>query len=129
MKPCPICRWSGPAEPVENETLGDLTVEWHSGAAACVILASGGYPGSYPKGKVIHIPEDLPANVTVYHAGDKPEGECLVTSGGRVLGVTAVGETLQNALRDAYDAAERIDFEGKYLRHDIGQRALAAMEG
>ena len=114
---------------VENETLGDLTVEWHSGAAACVILASGGYPGSYPKGKVIHIPEDLPANVTVYHAGDKPEGECLVTSGGRVLGVTAVGETLQNALRDAYDAAERIDFEGKYLRHDIGQRALAAMEG
>ena len=114
---------------VENETLSDLQVEWSGGAAACVILASGGYPGSYPKGKVIHIPEDLPANVTVYHAGDKPEGECLVTSGGRVLGVTAVGETLQNALRDAYDAAERIDFEGKYLRHDIGQRALAAMEG
>ncbi len=114
---------------VENETLGDLQVEWSDGAAACVILASGGYPGSYPKGKEITVPADLPANVTVYHAGDKLDGDKLVTSGGRVLGVTAVGDTLEAALKDAYAAAERIEFDGKYMRHDIGKRALAAMEG
>ena len=113
---------------VENETLGDLTVEWHGGAAACVILASGGYPGSCEKGKEITIPQDLP--VTVYHAGDKlAEDGKLVTSGGRVLGVTAVGGTLHDALKEAYAAAERIGFEGKYMRHDIGQRALRALEG
>ena len=105
---------------VENETLGDLP--------ACVILASGGYPGSCEKGKEITIPQDLP--VTVYHAGDKlAEDGKLVTSGGRVLGVTAVGGTLHDALKEAYAAAERIGFEGKYMRHDIGQRALRALEG
>ena len=114
---------------VENETLGDLTVEWHGGAAACVILASGGYPGSYKKGKELSIPEDLPENVTVYHAGDQLSGGKLVTSGGRVLGVTAAGDTLEAALKDAYAAADRIGFEGKYLRRDIGQRALRALEG
>jgi len=111
---------------VENETLGALEVEWHDGSAACVILASGGYPGSYEKGKVLSIPENLPENVTVYHAGDKLEGGTLVTSGGRVLGVTAVGATLPAALSDAYAAAEKIDFAGKYMRRDIGQRALKA---
>ena len=115
---------------VENETLGDLTVEWHDGAAACVILASGGYPGGYEKGREISIPGDLPANVTVYHAGDtRTEDGKLVTSGGRVLGVTAAGETLEAALKDAYAAAGRIDFKGVYMRHDIGQRALRALEG
>ncbi len=115
---------------VENETLGDLTVEWHDGAAACVILASGGYPGGYEKGREISIPGDLPANVTVYHAGDmRTEDGKLVTSGGRVLGVTAAGETLEAALKDAYAAAGRIDFKGMYMRHDIGQRALRALEG
>ena len=115
---------------VENETLGDLTVEWHDGAAACVNLASGGYPGGYEKGREISIPGDLPANVTVYHAGDmRTEDGKLVTSGGRVLGVTAAGETLEAALKDAYAAAGRIDFKGMYMRHDIGQRALRALEG
>ena len=114
---------------VENETLGDLAVEWRGGFAACVILASGGYPGGYEKGKAIVISEDLPENVTVYHAGDKLENGKLVTSGGRVLGVTAAGETLQAALDSAYASAERIRFDGKYLRHDIGQRALRALEG
>ena len=115
---------------VEEETLGELTVEWSEGAAACVILASGGYPGSYPKGKEITVPQDLPANVTVYHAGDRlTEDGRLVTGGGRVLGVTATGDTLAQALKDAYAAAERVEFEGKYLRHDIGRRALSAMEG
>ena len=114
---------------VENETLADLDVEWHDGAAACVILASGGYPSSYEKGKVMTLPETTPANVTIIHAGDKLVDGKLVTSGGRVLGVTATAPTLAEALKDAYAATETITFEGKYMRHDIGQRALAAMEG
>ena len=114
---------------VENETLGQLQVEWHDGAAACVILASGGYPGSYAKGKVMTLPETTPANVTIYHAGDKLQDGVLVTSGGRVLGVTATAPTLAEALKDAYAATELVEFEGKYKRNDIGQRALAIMEG
>ena len=114
---------------VENGTLGELEVEWSDGAAACVILASGGYPSHYEKGKVMTFPKSLPANVTLYHAGDKLDGGGrLVTSGGRVLGVTATAPTLKEALADAYAASETVDFEGKYLRHDIGRRALAAME-
>ena len=112
---------------VENETLGELNVEWRDGAAACVILASGGYPSHYEKGKAISLPDTLPENVTVYHAGDALTAEgTLVTSGGRVLGVTAAAGTLEEALRDAYAAADTIDFAGKYLRRDIGRRALAA---
>jgi len=113
---------------VEKETLADLTVEWYDGAAACVILASGGYPGSYEKGKVMTLPEVTPANVTIIHAGSKISGDKLITNGGRVLGITATAPTLKEALSDAYAAAETIDFEGKYMRHDIGQRALSAME-
>ena len=114
---------------VENETLADLEVEWSDGAAACVILASGGYPSHYEKGKVMSFPASTPANVTIYHAGDKLDSDGrLVTSGGRVLGVTAAAPTLKEALADAYAAAETVDFEGKYMRHDIGRRALAAME-
>ena len=113
---------------VEKETLADLTVEWYDGAAACVILASGGYPGSYEKGKVMTLPEVTPANVTIIHAGSKISGDKLITNGGRVLGITATALTLKEALSDAYAVAETIDFEGKYMRHDIGQRALSAME-
>ena len=113
---------------VENETLANLEVEWSDGAAACVILASGGYPSHYEKGKVMSFPASPPANVTIYHAGDKLADGKLVTSGGRVLGITATAPTLQAALADAYAAAETVDFEGKYMRHDIGRRALAAME-
>ena len=112
----------------ENETLNDLDVQWSDGAAACVILASGGYPVKYEKGKEISIPADLPANVTVYHAGDKLENGRLLTSGGRVLGVSAAADTLPQALADAYAAAERIHFDGAFMRHDIGKRALAAKE-
>ncbi len=115
---------------VEDGTLGDLDVEWSGGAAACVILASGGYPERYEKGKVMTLPRVLPENVTLYHAGDRLTGEGeLVTSGGRVLGVTAAAPTLREALRDAYAAAGTVEFEGRYLRTDIGKRALAALEG
>jgi len=113
---------------VENETLESLDVQWHDGYAACVILASAGYPGHYEKGKVMTFPESLPSNVTIIHAGSKLAGDALVTNGGRVLGITATASTLKEALSDAYAAAETVDFEGKYMRHDIGQRALRAME-
>ena len=113
---------------VENETLADLEAEWSDGAAACVILASGGYPSHYEKGKVMTFPASTPSNVTLYHAGDTLADGKLVTSGVRVLGVTATAPTLKEALADAYAAAETVDFDGKYLRHDIGRRALAAME-
>jgi len=114
---------------VENETLADLNVEWSDGAAACVILASGGYPSHYEKGKPMTFPASLPENVTVYHAGDKLEHGTLVTNGGRVLGVTAAAPTLKQALQDAYATAETIHFDGAYMRRDIGRRALAALEG
>ena len=113
---------------VENETLAELHVEWSEGAAACVILASGGYPSHYEKGKPITFPASTPENVTVYHAGDKLQGGKLVTSGGRVLGISATAPTLETALADAYEAAETITFDGKFMRRDIGRRALAAME-
>ena len=115
-------------EAVERETLDQVKVEWREGAAACVILASGGYPVAYEKGKLISIPEDLPENVTVYHAGDKLTTQGLITSGGRVLGVTATGADLRAALSDAYAAAERIHFDGAFMRRDIGRRALAVLE-
>ncbi len=113
---------------VENGTLAETPVEWSDGAAACVILASGGYPVAYEKGKEISIPASLPENVTVYHAGDALKDGKLVTSGGRVLGVTAAAATLQEALADAYAAAKEIRFEGAYMRHDIGARALEALK-
>ena len=114
---------------VENETLADLNVEWHDGAAACVIIASGGYPGDYQKGKVMTIADDLADNVVIYHAGDKLQDGKLVTSGGRVLGVTAKGDNLAQALADAYKATSAVQFEGKYMRNDIGKKALAVLEG
>ena len=113
---------------VEEERLGEVPVEWYPGSAACVILASGGYPLQYEKGKEITIPVDLPENVTVFHAGDKLSDGKLVTSGGRVLGVTARAETLRGALEAAYTAAGQIHFEKMMYRHDIGQRALQAAE-
>ena len=113
---------------VEEECLDTIRIEWHEGAAACVILASGGYPLSYEKGKEIRISDSLPANVAVYHAGDRMIDGKLVTSGGRVLGVTARAETLRQAADSAYSAVKEIRFEKMMYRHDIGQRALQAGE-
>ena len=111
---------------VENETLSEIAAEWRDGCAACVILASGGYPEHYETGKPIDFTEAFPPNVTCYHAGDRERDGKLVTSGGRVLGITATAPTLREALREAYKAADTVSFEGKYLRRDIGQRALRA---
>ena len=111
---------------VTEERLAECPVEFSDGAAACVILASEGYPGSYEKGYPIRIPDDLSAEV--YVAGAKDRDGQLVTSGGRVLGVTATAPTLTAALQKAYAAAEQIHFENAYYRRDIGKRALTAPE-
>ncbi len=114
-------------EAIDSETLSDLDVEWSDDACACVIMASGGYPKSYPKGiEITGLANGQLDGVTVYHAGTKLQGNELVTSGGRVLGVTALGDTLENALKKSYDAVERIHFEGAHYRRDIGKRALEA---
>ena len=114
-----------------NGTLDKTEVKFSDGAAACVILASGGYPVAYEKGKKIEgltegqLPEC--ADVTVYHSGTAQNEQGLVTAGGRVLGVTAVANTLPEALKKAYAAAEKISFEGLHKRTDIGARALKAL--
>ncbi len=114
---------------VSRGQLADVPVEWSDGAAACVILASEGYPGPYEKGKPITFPETLPENVCLFHAGDKQlEDGSFITNGGRVLGVTATAPTLQEALDDAYACAETVQFEGKQFRTDIGRRALCVKE-
>lgn len=115
-----------------NGTLADTEVKFRDGAAACVILASGGYPLSYEKGKEITgLTEGQLAGrdgVTVYHAGTALKDGVLVTSGGRVLGVTATADTLPHALEQAYSASEAIHFDKLHKRGDIGARALAAMQ-
>lgn len=116
-------------ESIDNETLSELDVEWSDDACACVIMASGGYPKSYPKGiEITGLTNGQLDGVTVYHAGTKLENGKLVTAGGRVLGVTALGDTLENALKKSYEAVEKIHFDGAHYRHDIGKRALEAFK-
>jgi len=109
-----------------NGTLAETEVKFSSGAAACVIMASAGFPEAYEKGKEITIPAQLSDSVIV--AGAKLDGERLLTNGGRVLGVIGTADTLKGALDRAYDNVSHIHFEGAYYRRDIGARALAAME-
>jgi phosphoribosylamine--glycine ligase len=104
--------------------LGGYNVEFHPGAAVSVVLASGGYPGSYEKGKVISGLDDVPDGVTVFHAGTSLKDGRIVTSGGRVLGVTARGDDLPNALDLTYKGVDSVDFEEKFYRRDIAYRAL-----
>ncbi len=114
---------------VHDETLSNLNVEFSSDSAACVILASGGYPQAYKKGCVMNFgnAENLP-DITVYHAGTALKDDELVTAGGRVLGVTATGEDLPAALKKAYAAVSEITFDGAFCRKDIGARALQALK-
>ncbi len=99
--------------------LADVKVEWDDNACVCVILASGGYPGSYKKGLPINI-GDLPEDITLYHAGTAFNKGQLVTSGGRVIGVTAVGKDVAEARLKAYDAVDKVTFDGMFYRRDIG---------
>lgn len=103
--------------------LADFKIEWDSGAAACVVAASGGYPVKYETGKPISGIEDAEKvpGVTVYHAGTRLIDGRYYTSGGRVLDVTATAETLEHALANAYEAIEKIQFDGMFYRKDIGK--------
>lgn len=114
-------------EAINDGTLADLDIQWDDRACACVIMASPGYPKSYPKGlEITGLTDGNLDGVTVYHAGTKLDGEKLVTSGGRVLGVTALGDDLQQALDKAYAGVEKIHFDNAHYRRDIGKLALDA---
>jgi phosphoribosylamine--glycine ligase len=106
--------------------LEEVKLVWDERPSVCVVMASGGYPGAYEKGKVIEgieAAERLP-DVVVFQAGTKIDGNDLVTSGGRVLGVTALGDTLNAAIERAYEAVGKIGWEGAYWRRDIGAKGL-----
>ena len=109
-----------------DRRLAEMDVHWSDQAAVCVVMASGGYPESYAKGKPITGIADADAmdGVKVFHAGTKREGDDLVTNGGRVLGVTALGDTLKAARDLAYVAVDKIKFEGAHVRGDIAAKAL-----
>src|SRR5210317_898597 len=109
-----------------NGRLADTVVEWDPRAALGVVMAAGGYPAAYAKGKAISGLESSDSNTQkVFHAGTATDGDNVVTSGGRVLCVVGLGDTVADAAQDAYDAVDKIDWEDVYLRRDIGHRAIA----
>ena len=103
--------------------LDSVTIKMKPGFAVSVILASQGYPGSYPKGKSITI-GDIPNDVFIFHAGTAIKDGQLVTAGGRVLAVCAYGQTIEEALNTAYNGVDKVDFEGKTYRRDIAHRCV-----
>ena len=109
-----------------NGTLAETEVKFSDGAACCVIMASSGYPEHYEKGFAITMPAETAAHT--YVAGAKREKDRLLTSGGRVLGVTATAADLKSAIEKAYERVESVHFDNAFYRHDIGQRALKALE-
>jgi phosphoribosylamine--glycine ligase len=112
-------------------TLDKIELKWSPLASVCVVMASGGYPGSYAKAKpILGLAEAarLP-NVKVFHAGTAKSGDQIVTSGGRVLGVTALGKDLKSAQAAAYAAVEKISFDGAHFRRDIAAKALRQSSG
>ena len=109
-----------------NGTLADVDVKFSSGAACCVIVASKGYPEKYQSGFEMKLPADS-ADQFIYVAGAKRDGEKLLSAGGRVLGVTAVADTLGDAIQKAYAHTEKVEFENGFYRHDIGARAMKAI--
>lgn len=111
---------------VTDETLADCEVKFSDKSACCVIMASEGYPVKYEKGYEITIPEEVEDNV--YVAGAKLENVKLLTNGGRVLGVTKIADTLEQAIALSYNAVEKVCFGNAYYRHDIGQKALKCKE-
>ncbi len=109
--------------------LGKVRAEWTDEAAVCVVLASGGYPGKYEKGKPItglEAASKIPGAM-VFHAGTALKDKAVVTDGGRVLGATALAKDIPSAIQRAYECADTIDFEGKYCRRDIGKKAYARL--
>jgi phosphoribosylamine--glycine ligase len=111
-----------------QQKLDEVTLVWDKRPAVCVVMASGGYPGDYEKGKVItgiDKAEQL-KDVVVFHAGTTMKDGNLVSAGGRVLGVTAIGETIAQAKAKAYEAVDKISFDGAYCRRDIADKAIRA---
>lgn len=106
--------------------LDQCRIDWEEESSVCVVMASGGYPGSYEKGKPIHGIESAEAmdGVKVFHAGTSNGPNCIVTNGGRVLGVTAKALGIENAIAKAYQAVEKISWDGAHYRKDIGKKAI-----
>ena len=113
-------------EAVVDGRLDQIELRWDPRPAVCVVVASGGYPGGYERGKVIEGLGEASAlpDVTVFHAGTRLVDRTIITDGGRVLGVTALGDDIASARARAYEAVDRIRFEGAFCRHDIASRAL-----
>lgn len=113
-----------------DSTLGGLSIDWDPRPAVCVVMASQGYPGNYEKGEVIQglATVSKMKDVIVFHAGTVRKGNRLATSGGRVLGVTALGSDIKEAIDRVYEATGRIQWEGVYFRKDIGHKALKKQE-
>jgi phosphoribosylamine--glycine ligase len=107
-------------------TLDKMDIQWTKQPSVCVAMASGGYPGNYEKGKIIKGLNDVAEmkDAIVFHAGTAKKDDDIVTAGGRVLGVTALGNSIKDAIDRAYDAVKKISFDGAYYRKDIGHRAL-----
>ena len=109
-------------EAILDERLDQLEIRWKSGAACCVVAASGGYPAAYQTGYPILGLDKVPSDCLVFHAGTRREGDAVLTSGGRVLGVTALGRTVEEAVGRAYRALDVISFKDMHARRDIGRR-------
>jgi phosphoribosylamine--glycine ligase len=109
--------------------LDRIKLDWSRAAAACVVLASGGYPEAFESGKPIQGLEEAQAEtgVVIFHAATKMDGGSLVTSGGRVLNIVGLGVDLTRAVERAYAAAGKIRFEGMHYRRDVGKEALAIL--
>ncbi|MBU6390876.1 MAG: phosphoribosylamine--glycine ligase, partial [Planctomycetes bacterium] len=109
-----------------KNNLEDVAIEWNDGVSICVVMASKGYPDRYEKGLPITGLETLKGldNVQVFHAGTSMKDGKIVTDGGRVLGVTALGKDIQEAQKTVYDAIRKISFEGAHYRRDICAKAM-----
>ena len=111
---------------IVDQKLSEIEIKWKNCFACNIVLASGGYPESYEKGKIISGIGDAEQEegIVVFHAGTKKLDNIIVTSGGRVLGVTGLGATIKDAINKTYTAVNKINFEGMHYRKDIGKKAL-----
>ncbi|MEG0249517.1 MAG: phosphoribosylamine--glycine ligase [Peptostreptococcus sp.] len=105
---------------ITEDRLSELEIKYSKDAASCVIMASGGYPDSYEKGKIISGLDDLDDDIVVFHSGTKKNGNDVLTNGGRVLGVCAKAKDVESAAKKVYENIEKISFDGKHYRKDIG---------
>ena len=129
-----LARWDGdiiPAlEATADGTLSDDLIKWKLESSACVVMVSGGYPSSYDRGHVIENIDEANKviDTVVFQAGTSIKDKRTITDGGRVLGITSLGDDLEDALSKAYIAVETISYEGAFYRNDIGHRELRRMK-